>query len=277
MGKARSTQLLVEVAVGKPLATLLGALVLVAAPPLGFGWGREGHEVVALIAEHNMTPAALERANAILGGASLEEVASWADEYRHDHRETAPWHFIDIPLADSRIDLARECPKGQCVVVKTEEFLSVLKDPNADQATRAEALKFVIHFVGDMHQPLHDDDNGDKGGNDRHVIWDGHPDNLHWVWDTGLPERANRNAKALAAELESRITPQDRAEWTKGTIEDWVLEGHRLAQTVAYGGLGTENPSPITAAYENEADPVVEIQLEKAGVRLAYLLNENLR
>jgi len=107
--------------VTKPLAALLWVLIPVAAPPLGFGWGREGHEVIALIAEHNMTPAALERAKAILGGASLEEVASWADEYRHDHRETAPWHFIDIPLADSRIDLARQCSNGECVIAQTQQ------------------------------------------------------------------------------------------------------------------------------------------------------------
>jgi hypothetical protein len=78
-------------------------------------------------------------------------------------------------------------------------------------------------------------------------------------------------------ELEGRITPQDRAEWTKGTIEDWVMEGHRLAQTVAYGDLGTESLAPITTAYEKKADRVVEIQLEKAGVRLAYLLNSALQ
>jgi len=204
-------------------------------------------------------------------------MASWADEYRHDHRETAPWHFIDIPLADSSIDLARECPNGQCVIAQTEHFLSVLRDPSADRAKKAEALRFVIHFVGDMHQPLHDQDNGDKGGNERHVILDGHPDNLHWVWDTGLIERIDRDPHALAAELQRRITDQDRATWVKGSIEDWVMEGHRLAQTVAYGDLGTENPAPITAAYEKEADPVVETQLGKAGVRLAYLLNEALR
>jgi hypothetical protein len=80
----------------------------------------------------------------------------------------------------------------------------------------------------------------------------------------------------LAAELESRITPQDKAEWQKGSIEDWVMEGHRLAQRVAYGDLSNENPAPITAAYERQADPVIELQLEKAGVRLAYLLDANL-
>ena len=137
-------------------------------PTLGFGWGREGHEVVALIAGQNMSPAALKRARAILGGASLEQVANWADEYQHDHRETGPWHYIDIPLSDSKIDMAHDCPNRQCVTAHTEHFLSVLKDPNAAPATKAEALKFVIHFVGDLHQPLHDEDDGDKGGNDRH-------------------------------------------------------------------------------------------------------------
>ena len=224
-----------------------------------------------------MTPAALQKARAILGGASLKDVASWADDYRRDHRETGPWHYIDIPLADSEIDRARECPNGQCVIAQTEHFLSVLKDPSADPPKKAEALKFVIHFLGDLHQPLHDEDNSDKGGNERHVVFGGKTDNLHWVWDTGLLEHIDRNPEELAAELEAKITPQDRAEWAKGAIEDWALEGHRLAQSVAYGDLGNENPAPITPAYERQADLVIELQLEKSGVRLAYLLDKALQ
>ena len=149
-----------------------------------FGWGHEGHAVVALIAEHYMTPAALTRAGDLLGGSTIVAVASWADDYRRDHRETGPWHYINIPLADSKIDMRRECPKGDCVIGKTEQFLAVLRDPKADRAAKAEALRFVVHFVGDMHQPLHDEDDGDEGWNRRHVIFDGRPDNLHWVWDT---------------------------------------------------------------------------------------------
>ena len=175
------------------------------------------------------------------------------------------------------MDLARECPSDNCVVVKTEQFLSVLRDRRADQSARAEALKFVVHFVGDLHQPLHDEDDHDKGGNERRVIFGGHPDELHWVWDAGLLQEINRNAQHLAAELEKRITDQDREVWDKGSIEDWVLEGHKLAQTVAYGHLDSENPPVIGAAYERRADAVVEEQLEKAGVRLAYLLDQNLK
>ncbi|HXJ93211.1 MAG TPA: S1/P1 nuclease [Terriglobia bacterium] len=252
-------------------------VTVLALPSLGLGWGHEGHAVIALIAEHNMTPTALDRAKTILGGQSLEDVASWADDYRRDHRETGPWHYIDIPLADTSVDLAKECPNGDCVIVKTEEFLGVLKDPSADAVKKADALRFVIHFVGDLHQPLHDADNGDKGGNERHVIFDGKPDNLHWVWDTGLLEHINHDPQALAAELERQITPQERTAWERGTITDWVLEGHHVAVTVAYGDLGSDNPAVIGASYEAQADLVIETQLEKAGVRLAELLDQGLR
>ena len=75
-------------------------------------------------------------------------MANWADDYCRDHPESGPWHYIDIPLANSRIDMARECPEGQCVIAQTEHFLTVLKDPKADRAAKAEALRFVVHFVG---------------------------------------------------------------------------------------------------------------------------------
>jgi hypothetical protein len=245
-------------------------------PQGAFAWGREGHEVIVIVAEHYMRPETASRMRELLAPEGPEEASVWADEYRRDHRETGPWHYINIPLADSKIDMARECANGDCVIAKTEQFLAVLKDPKADKDAKGQALRFVIHFVGDMHQPLHVADNGDRGGNTRHVIFGGHPDNLHWVWDSGLFQHITNNPAALAEELESRITPRDQAEWQRGSIEDWVMEGHRLAQTVAYGDLGNENPAPINPVYEREADPVIELQLEKAGVRLAYLLDANL-
>jgi hypothetical protein len=253
---------------------LVLALILSSSP--GFPWGREGHQIVALIADKYMTVATQAKAGDLLDSSAIDAVASWADDYRRDDRETGPWHYIDIPLADSKIDLARECPNGDCVIAKREQFLAVLKDPNADKDAKAQALRFVIHFVGDLHQPLHDEDNGHKGGNTRHVIFDGHPDNLHWLWDTGLLQHICRNPETFAAELENQITPHDQVEWQKGNIEDWVMKARRLAQTVAYGDLSNDNPAPITLEYERQAEPVIELRLEKAGVRLAYLLNANL-
>lgn len=261
----------------RTLAGVVPPLLLVLMRPVdALAWGHEGHQVIALIAQHYMTADAKAQAAALLDGGSIDAVASWADDYRHDHPETGPWHYIDIPLNDDAINLNQECANGDCVIAKTEQFLAVLRDPSADRARRAEALKFVVHFIGDLHQPLHDEDDGDKGGNTKHVLFDGRPDNLHWVWDTGMLERIDRNPQELAARLEANITEQDRAAWVRGSIEDWVLEGHRLARTVAYADLGPENPPTIDAAYEQKADPVIESQIEKAGVRLAYVLNEAL-
>lgn len=143
-------------------ATFL-VLAFTLTPSLNFAWGREGHHVIVILAEHYMHHETAVRVHQLLGSESLEDPSVWADEYRRDHRETGPWHYIDIPLADSKLDMARECPNGDCVIAKTEQFLAVLKDPHADRAAKAEALKFVIHFVGDMHQPLHDKDDGRQG------------------------------------------------------------------------------------------------------------------
>ena len=214
--------------VRRPCLAVWAALALLCPVRAVFGWGHEGHVVVALIAEHYMTPAALTRAGDLLDGASIDSVASWADEYRRRDPETGRWHYINIPLADSKIDIARECHSGDCVIGRTEQFLAVLRDPKADRPAKAEAVRYVVHFIGDLHQPLHDEDNDDRGVNGRHLVFEGHPDNRHWVWDTGLLERVNRDAEALDADLESRITLQDRAQWTKGTIHSAPTAlGHR--------------------------------------------------
>jgi hypothetical protein len=205
--------------------TVLVPLALLCRLRVAFGWGHEGHIVIALIAEKHMNGDAMAKAGYLLDGSAIDGIASWADEFRRDHPETGPWHYIDIPLDDSRIDMARECPQDQCVIGQTEHF-AVLKDPKADKAARAEALKFVVHFVGDLHQSLQDEDDGDKGGNARHVIFDAKPDNLHWVWDTGLLEHISRNPEALAAELDRRITPQERADYDSAYARLYTCKGN---------------------------------------------------
>ena len=260
----------------------LFALLFSQAAPLGLAWGPEGHHVTVILAERYMTPETAARVKDLLGSESLLDASVWADNYRHDHPETGPWHYIDIPLRATTIDLRRDCPDGDCVLAKTEAFLKVLKDTHADRTSKTEALKYVIHFVGDLHQPLHDEDDNDKGGNTRlvqlgtHVPPPGLSDNLHWIWDTGLLERVNSNEQALAEIIRRKITDADLRAWAKGGVKDWVLEGHRLAQTAAYRGLGNANPAVITPGYERQADQVIETQLARAGVRLAFLLNNTL-
>jgi hypothetical protein len=261
---------------------LVGALVLqttmmlLAFTGTGFAWGPEGHKAIAILAERYMRVETLARVHELLGSESMEQASVWADELRNSGRyETGPWHFINIPLRDSKIDLRRECPAGQCVLVKTQEFLAVLGDRHAPAVARREALKFVIHFVGDLHQPLHCEDHRDEGGNRQRVIFEGQPDNLHWVWDTGLVQEINPDPRALAAELGREITPQERASWQAGDISAWVLESHRLAQT-AYRRIWMFGPPILSSSYDDHAKVIVKLQLEKAAVRLAWLLNQRL-
>jgi S1/P1 Nuclease len=143
--------------------------------------------------------------------------------------------------------------------------------------SKAEALKFVVHFVGDFHQPLHDEDNGDKGGNERHVIFDGKSDNLHWVWDTGLLEHINRNPRALATELEQHHHSARSGRVGQGQHRGLGARGPPPGPVDRVRRLAGRRSRRDSSAYQRQADAAIELQLEKAGVRLAYLLNAILK
>src|SRR5712692_7044039 len=147
------------------------------------GWGQEGHRVVASIAERHLTTQARAKVQEILGAdSSLVAVATWADDVRNFRPETRPWHFIDIPLKDSAIDPQRDCNNGNCVTAAISHFIGVLKDSSTTPDAKREALKFIVHFVGDLHQPLHCEDNKDRGGNQKKITFFGQPGNLHSTW-----------------------------------------------------------------------------------------------
>ena len=254
----------------------LFALLLLPAAPWGFAWSPEGHHVTIMLAEKYLTARSAALVKDLLGPESLLYASVWADDYRHDHPETGPWHYIDIPLQDTTLNLRRDCPTGDCVLVKTKVFLAVLEHTHADRTIKAQALKFVIHFVGDLHQPLHDEDNNDKGGNmciaqlAFHVPPPGLTDNLHGLSDTGLIERINSSDQALAETIRRQITDADRTAWAKGTVEDWLLEAHRPARTVAYQGLGSATPAVISPEYERRADQVIEPSLHGPAFAWPY-------
>jgi len=270
----------------------LGIFGLLASCLPAFAWGPEGHDLVARIAEAELTPAVRARVAEILGpGQTIVSVSSWADRVRNQRPETGPWHYIDIPITQPHLDIARDCPKGDCVIRKIEDFEAVLKDPATPPEKRREALMFIIHFVGDLHQPLHCSDNKDRGGNDVHISFNGHNGNLHSLWDSGLLGRIGTE-DALFPKL-SADAAKHRKKWAKGTVESWAEESHKDAQKIVYGKLpkpskapahaaALANPAPaaplaISAAYEKKADPLIAEQLEKAGVRLAYVLNSTLQ
>ncbi len=257
----------------RPLAVLLCALWP------AYGWGPEGHDLVARIAEAQLTPAVRAEVDAILGpGVTMASVSSWPDNIRRQRPETAAWHYIDIPIDRAHRDMARDCPKDNCVIPKIEEFEAVLRDPAASPTARREALMFVIHFVGDLHQPLHSSDHKDKGGNDVRVEFNGRATNLHSLWDSGLLGRMGAENELFPVWLAD--AEKHAGKWSKGSVEDWVEQSHRAAVKMVYGrlpaGVSPGAPAPIGPAYRKKADALIREQIEKAGDRLARALNENL-
>ena len=255
------------------LLTVLGTLPV-------FAWGPEGHDLVARLAERYLTPAARTQVSEILGpGVTMASISSWADQIRRSRPETGTWHYTDIPLSASRFDMQRDCPKGDCVIYQIAAFEKVVGNRSATPEARREGLMFLIHFVGDLHQPLHSSDNKDKGGNNVHTDFFGRQMNLHSVWDGGLLTRMGDEEK-LFAEFSRDLTPKRARKWGKGTPEKWAEETHKIAQKITYGKLPKEpqgTPVPIGADYERAADPVIRMQIEKAGARLAAVLNATLK
>jgi hypothetical protein len=242
-----------------------------------FAWGPEGHKVVALMAEKNMSSTALEKVEGILSGSSLENVANWADEIRPERAETGSWHYINIPLAASSINRSRDCPSGNCITAQIQRFIAVLRGSGTDSKAKQEALKFVVHFVGDLHQPLHTEDDQDRGGNQRTVSFFGQIENLHEVWDSSILSRDDPSPQSLAEKLEGKISASNKSDWSLGTVDGWALESHKIAQQTAYGDLPNGLTPGLGQRYEDASAPAEETQLERAGIRLASILNEVLR
>ena len=260
---------------------MLRSLFIVVAllvPVPAWAWGAEGHEIVAAVALQELTPAARAQVAALLGSdAMLVHESNWADEVREQRPETAPWHFVDIPLDAPGYDPARDCAAGNCVVAAIDTTRRLLADPHASVGARQGALRFLIHLVADVHQPLHAEDNQDHGGNAVHVTGDGVRTNLHHVWDTQVVEALGTNVEAIAGDLEQSVTPQRRKEWSSGTPADWANESHAIARDVIYPRFHGRMQVHQPYEYAQEMAPVTKQQLARAGVRLAWLLNTALK
>lgn len=261
---------------------LAAVLLMLLLPSVTRAWGGDGHQIVCLIAEDRLTPAAKAGIHELLGkdvNISDAEIANWADQVRRERPETAPWHYVDIPFDAQSFDEKRDGRHGNNVIDKISDFEAVLKDSKTSKNDRAEALKFLVHFVGDIHQPLHcAERNKDKGGNTRLVFFLDQPKamNLHQVWDTAilLHRKGNTRIAAYADKLGTEITQDQAAEWAKGTPTDWANESHALAVKVVYVGVPADGPPPkLDENYVETAGSVVDRQLERGGVRLATILN----
>jgi hypothetical protein len=263
------------------MKALLTLILIALSPVTLFAWGGDGHQIVCLIAEERLRPAAKAGVHELLGSQHISDavVASWADNVRRERRETAPWHYVDIPVDAPAFDEHRDGKDHNNVIDKINDFAKMVADRDASKAERRDALKFLVHFVGDIQQPLHcAERDHDKGGNGRLVFFLDQPRavNLHFVWDSSilLHRKGTTPILLYAIKLNDKISPEQAAQWASGTAEDWANEGHDLARTVVYVGVPAHgSPPKLDDTYVDRAADVVDQQLEKGGVRLAALLN----
>jgi len=252
----------------------LGLLLVISFLPLS-AWGPTGHQVVSRIAmAHLNAKARSEVAKLLEEGESPVSISSWADAVRPARRETGPWHYINLPIWVTDGDWRAFCPAEGCIVRKVEELIAYLKSGEGDHTQRAEALKYLIHFMGDLHQPMHSGDRKDRGGNDTPVVFFDRATNLHAIWDTPIVERLFEREPQLKARLDEKIDLEQRKELEAGSVDAWVWESHDVAATVAYRYLTEQKPPVIGSEYQSQAEVAAWKQLRRGGVRLARVLNE---
>jgi hypothetical protein len=255
-------------------------------------WGPQGHRLVARIAEARLTPVARQNVRWLLDAASLADIASWADGQVDELRQTGPWHYVNIPRAAAGYERDRDCPRQpgvatrsradrwrDCIVDRILYSEEQLADVALDRADRAVALKFLVHLVGDIHQPFHALAD-ERGGNDIPVTLFGSatcgegsraaPCNLHGIWDSGLIGRRRLSDQQYLASLDGLV--QTRAQkGLAGAPSEWARESHDVARSA----LLRANADVGETYYANHIG-IVDQRLAIAGLRLAMVLNRSL-
>lgn len=260
----------------KPALSAMVLLLAWSIPSAARAWSEDGHRIVCAIACKELAPETRARVGAVLRkdpAPTFAEACVWADAIRSDpaHDRARPHHDVNAPAGAAGIDLARDCPpKAGCVIRAIATHIGILRDPRAAAADTAAAVKFLGHFVGDIHQPLHAGRAEDRGGGAIRVRFLGEETSLHEVWDGGLIAGMGLDWPALADRLHAGILDAERVTWRRSDAHDWAAESHQLAMTRAYAAPeGGWIPGPDHVARNA---PEVAEQLRKAGVRLAWTL-----
>jgi len=251
-------------------------------------WGNLGHRITGVIAESLLTSAASRQVHALLGDESLAVAATDMDTQRALLSERWPhadrWHYDNQPVCNHR---PAPCPEGDCATAKIETFRRVLANRRLGKEARANALRWLVHLLGDIHQPLHMADNNDRGGNKIEVRLGGSAEtySLHELLDTVLITQrvGEQRSRDYALTLQQRYQAQLVA-WQRGTVAQWAEQSHELAVLRTYSELpgfacGRANAQTITlsASYVRSANEYIPEQLVKAGVRIAAVLNATLK
>jgi hypothetical protein len=248
--------------------------LLCCALPAGpaFAWGATGHRVTGAVADQYLSGVARANVRLLLGTESLAQAATWPDDMRSDpalfwQKTASPWHFVTIPAGSTHAQAG--APAEGDAVTALARFAQVLRDPNASLQDRRMALRFTIHIIGDLHQPLHAGRPGDRGGNDVKVSWFGDPTNLHSVWDSGMIDSRQLSHSELAAWLVGAITPEQVIAWSDAEPETWIAESVALRETV-YPAANAK----LSYAYAYQHGAELDGRLSRGGVRIAAYLNK---
>ena len=239
-------------------------------------WGPLGHRLVARLADDDLSPQARAGIARLLRGQAdptLAGVANWADDLRSNDpalgKRSARWHYVNIGDPDCAFDAARDCPGGDCVVAAIQEQTAILSDASRSDADRLQALKFVVHFVGDVHQPLHAGHADDRGGNDYQVNWRGKGTNLHSLWDSGMLNAQRLDEEAWLARLRALPVPAPVSPLPARAPQLWAEQSCKVVIAPGFYPAG----HVIDDTYVDAHLPIAESQLRLGGARLAAVLN----
>ena len=262
------------------LAAAISLSIVLTLQTPAWAWGRLGHRVISRLAEQHLTDKAKAGIRALLDkGESIADASTWADQYRSSHRKTAPWHYVDAPLDGPAYDAkwSGDDPRKGRVVDKIKEFKPTLKDKTKTAEERRLALRFLIHFVEDMHQPCHVGDNKDRGGNDTQVRFFKAGTKMHSLWDGGLLARMSDKEDYWLTELTALPSSQTPDDAAAGTVEDSSIES-LLAAREAYADPATgkriKSGAKSGPDYHDKNIPVVKERMYLAAIPLAAVLNE---
>jgi hypothetical protein len=292
----------------RPVLRAITAIAICAVlwPGAASAWSARGHMMVGDIATKLLTPSAAAAVRDLLrddlgadgkpsGRTTLGQVSSWPDELRlnPEQRATGAYHFDDVPICGVP-DKTKYCKDGQCGTVWFARQVAVLKDRSQTPRARNEALKWIVHLSGDLHQPLHASDNADRGGNDIQITFLGKrsddpvngstptPYNFHTAWDRLIPYKLFDDVGGYDRFLADMPSEATRADWEVGNMDEWAAESFVLSRDFLYPSLPAEfvcdrplkGIIPIDAYNDRMSEVVAAAQLRKAGVRLAKVLND---
>ena len=243
-----------------------------------YAWGGDNHRVICGIAWEETTPAARERIADILGAGGRDAFAEsclWADVYRDEgHRETEGWHYVNVPIGATAVDPARDCKEPEsCVLTQIDRQIAILKG-KASAPDKAMALKFLAHFVGDLHQPLHAGHAEDRRGGTFKGTFLGQPYDFHWLWDDGLTTALHRPWRDMANQLRDNLTAAKRRAWLASKPIDWANESLAIANDPATDYADHGKPFDLGADYQQKQLPIIFDRLSRAGARLGGLLTQ---